>query len=157
MLSIRPAIPNDAPLLKSLIHEFAEFERLDAVITEQDLLRDGFGPQPKFRVLLAEWHAQPAGYALFFDHYSSFHGPTLFLEDLYVRSQFRGKNIGRALLARVAAIARQGNCFAVVFNVLDWNHPAIKFYQTLHTTFWDDWKTLCLEGTALQAVAKEAE
>ncbi len=66
MLSIRPAIPNDAPLLKSLIHEFAEFERLDAAITEQDLLRDGFGPQPKFRVLLAEWDAQPAGYALFF-------------------------------------------------------------------------------------------
>jgi GNAT superfamily N-acetyltransferase len=156
MLSIRSAIASDTPLLKTLIHEFAEFERFDAGITEQDLSRDGFGTQPKFRALLAEWDAQPAGYALFFDYYSSFRGPGIFLEDLYVRPPFRGKSIGRSLLARIAATAWHGNCFGVVFNVLDWNQPAIQFYRTLQVTFWDDWKTLCLEGTALEAMAKEA-
>jgi GNAT superfamily N-acetyltransferase len=157
MLSIRPATANDAALLKTLIHEFAEFERLAATITERDLLRDGFGPQPKFRVLLAEWDGHPAGYALFYDCYSSFRGPGIFLEDLYVRTAFRGKNIGRALLARVAAIARDGDCCGVLFNVLDWNESAIHFYKSLNVTFWDDWKTLCLEGLALESLVKDAE
>jgi GNAT superfamily N-acetyltransferase len=156
MLSIRPAVRDDAPLLKTLIHEFAKFERDHAQITEEDLLRYGFASQPKFRALIAEWDAQPAGHALFFDYYSSFRGPAIFLEDLYVRPQFRGKSVGRALFARVAAIAREGHCFGVVFNVLDWNQPAIDFYKKLNATFWDDWKVLCLEGDALQAIAKEA-
>ena len=92
-----------------LIHEFAEFEHLPVAVTEADLLRDGFGEQPKFRVLIAEWDGQPAGYALFFDYYSTFEGRAgFFLEDIYVRDQFRGKGIGKALLARVAAIARRG-------------------------------------------------
>jgi GNAT superfamily N-acetyltransferase len=157
MLSIRPATANDAALLKTLIHEMADYERDSATITERDLLRDGFGPQPKFRVLLAEWDGQPAGYALFYDCYSSFRGPGIFLEDLYVRAAFRGKNIGRGLLAHVAAVARDGECTGVLFNVMDWNESAIKFYQKLKVTFLDDWKTLCLEGSAMQSIAEEAE
>jgi GNAT superfamily N-acetyltransferase len=157
MLSIRPAVATDALLLKTLIHEFAEFEHDRAFITEDTLLRDCFGARPKFRVLIAEWDSQPAGYALFFDYYSSFRGPGLFLEDIYVRSQFRGKSIGRALFAQVASMARKEDCFGVMFNVLDWNQPAIDFYKKLNATFCDEWKVVCLEGTALQALAKEAE
>jgi GNAT superfamily N-acetyltransferase len=157
MLSIRPAVAHDAALLKTLIHEFAEFERDRASITEEGLLRDGFGPRPRFRVLLAEWDSQPAGYALFFDYYSTFRGPGLFLEDIYVRSQFRGKGIGRVLFARVASMAREDDCFGVMFNVLDWNQPAIDFYKKLDATFCGEWKVVCLEGSALHALAKEAE
>jgi GNAT superfamily N-acetyltransferase len=156
MLSIRPAVAEDVPLLKTLIHEFAAYERLEAFITEEQLLRDGFGPQPKFRILLAQWDQEPAGYALFFDYYSSFRGRGMFLEDLFVRPQFRGKGVGKALLAQVAAAATRENCFGVMFNVLDWNRSAIDFYRALSATFLDDWKTVCLRGDAMRAVAEDA-
>jgi GNAT superfamily N-acetyltransferase len=156
MLSIRPAVRSDVPLLKTLIYEFAAYERLSANITEEILSRDGFGPRPKYHMLLAEWDSQAAGYACYLDYYSSFQGPGLFLEDIYVRDAYRGKGAGRALMAHVAAIAQRDNGFGVVFNVLDWNEPAIKFYKRLNVTFWNDWKTLCLEGAALRAIAKEA-
>jgi GNAT superfamily N-acetyltransferase len=158
MLSIRPAVANDAVLLKTLIHEFAEFEHDRASITEEGLLRDGFGPRPRFRALLAEWDSQPAGYALFFDYYSTFRGGSgLFLEDIYVRTQFRGKNVGRALFAEIASIAAKNDCFGVMFSVLDWNQTAIHFYKKLNASFCDDWKVVCLEGSALQALAKETD
>lgn len=153
MLSIRPAVADDVPLLNVLIHEFAEFYRFPTSITEAALFRDGFGAQPKFRALIAEWDAQPAGYAFFFDYYSSFHGRALFLEDLFIRTQFRDKGIGKALLGHLAAIAQQENCFGILFNVLEWNHPAIGFYKKLGATFWNDWKTVCLEGEAFRALA----
>ncbi len=109
MLSIRPANAGDVPVLNTMIHEFAEFEHLPVVVTEASLLRDGFGERPKFRVLMAEWDGQPAGYAFFFDYYSTFEGRAgIFLEDIYVREQYRGKEIGKALLAQVASIARAG-------------------------------------------------
>jgi GNAT superfamily N-acetyltransferase len=114
MLSIRPALAADVPVLNALIHELAAFERLPVVVTEADLLRDGFCEPPKFRALVAELDGQPAAYALFFDYYSTFEGQSgLFLEDLYVRDQYRGKGIGKALLARVASVARQQNCFSL--------------------------------------------
>ena len=103
MLLLRLATANDVGLINTLIYELAEYERLQAFTTEEQLLRDGFGPQPKFRIIIAEWEGQPAGYALFFDCYSSCRGRGIFLEDLFVRSQFRAKKIGKALLARVAA------------------------------------------------------
>jgi GNAT superfamily N-acetyltransferase len=157
MLIIRPAVATDASSLKTMIHEFAEYEHDRAFITEEWLLRDGFGARPKFRALIAEWLGQSAGYALFFDYYSSFRGPALFLEDIYVRSAFRGKSIGGALFAQVAAAAMKDHCFGIMFNVLNWNQPAIEFYKKLNATFCDEWKVLCLEGSALQALAKEAE
>jgi GNAT superfamily N-acetyltransferase len=154
MLSIRSALARDVPLLKTLIHEFAEFYKFPVSITQEQLSRDGFGSQPKFRVLIAQWAGEAAGYALFFDHYSSFHGRAIFLEDLFIRPQFRGKNVGKALLARVAAIAQEDGPFGVIFNVLEWNRPAITFYEKLGATFWDDWKTVCLQGDALKALAE---
>jgi GNAT superfamily N-acetyltransferase len=108
-------------------------------------------------VLIAESDTQPAGYAFFFEYYSTFHGRHgLFLEDIYVRSQFRGKGIGRALFACVAAIAQQENCFGLRWQVLDWNTSAIDFYQKLGATFLDEWKTLNLEGDPLERLAKSA-
>ena len=154
MLSLRYAQVDDISLLKTMIHEFAAFERLPVVVTEADLLRDGFGERPKFRALIAEWDAQPAGYALFFDYYSTFHGrPGIFLEDLYVRPSFHGNGIGKALFARVAAIAQQEDCFGLRWEVLDWNTSAIEFYRKLGATFLDEWRTLNLEGEALRRLA----
>ena len=157
MLSIRAANRNDVALLKELICELAEYERERerVVITEADLARDGFGPQPKFRALIAEWDGQAAGYALFFGFYSTWEGrPGVFLEDLFVRSQFRGKGIGRALLANVAGIARRENCYGMRWEVLDWNQPAIDFYKRLGATFFDQWKSVLLTGEALERVAE---
>jgi GNAT superfamily N-acetyltransferase len=154
MLSIRPANAADVPTLNTLIHEFAAFERLPIAATEAGLLRDGFSESPKFRVLMAEWDGRPVGYALFFDYYSSFEGRAgLFLEDIYVRDQYRGKGIGKVLLTRVASIARDQNCFGVRWQVLDWNAPAIEFYERLGATFLDDWKTISLDGSGLERVA----
>jgi GNAT superfamily N-acetyltransferase len=116
MLSIRAATVNDVALLKDMIYELAEYERERqfVMISEADLARDGFGQQPKFRALIAEWEGQTAGYALFFGFYSTWEGrPGLFLEDLFVREAFRGKGIGRALLAKVAGIAQRENCYGV--------------------------------------------
>jgi GNAT superfamily N-acetyltransferase len=154
MLSISPARASDVPMLNTLIHEFADFEHLPVAATEASLLRDGFCESPKFEVLWAEWDGQPAGYAFFFDYYSTFEGRAgIFLEDIYVRDQYRGKGIGKALLARIASAAREKKCFGVRWQVLDWNTPAIQFYKSLGATFLDDWKTVSLTGDALQQVA----
>lgn len=153
-LSIRPAVAADAGLLKALIYEFAAFEKLQATISEDALLRDGFGPKPFFHALIAEWETQPAGYALFFDNYSSFQGRSLFLEDIYVRSRYRGNGIAKALFSRLAVIARDQDCVSIMFNVLDWNTNAINLYRSLGAVFLDEWKVLSLEGAALRALAK---
>ena len=155
MLSIRSGTPNDVSLLKAFLEEFAVYERDSTVITEERLRQDGFGARPKFRVLIAEIDGLPAGYALFFDCYSSFRGHGIFLEDLFVRPRFRGKCVGRALLARVARITEDANGFGIMFNVLDWNEGAIKFYRRIGAKFLDDWKTVCLEKKALRELASE--
>jgi GNAT superfamily N-acetyltransferase len=159
MLAIRSATAADAPLLTTLIRELAEFERLshEAGLTEADIARDGFGAAPKFRALLAEWDGRAAGYAVFFEFYSTFQGrPGLFLEDIFVRPEFRKHGIGKALLARVADIARKEHYFCVRWEVLDWNTQAIDFYAKLGALFLDEWKSACLIGDALETVAEEA-
>src|SRR5579864_6165709 len=108
MLSIRFAKLEDAALLSTLIRELADYDKLshEALITEEVVAEDGFGPRPKFRALIAEWNGHVAGYACFFDIYSTFQGRSgLFLDDLFVRPEFRKKGIGKKLLARVAKIA----------------------------------------------------
>ena len=159
MLSIRAATVNDAPLLAAMIRELAEFERElhMLVMTEQDLVRDGFGENPKFRALIAEWGGEPAGYALFFGFYSTWEGrPGLFLEDLFVKPGFRSHGIGKALLARVARITQQENCYGLRWEVLDWNKPAIKFYESLGAKFLDQWRSVLLGDEALQRLAEKA-
>jgi len=158
MLSIRAATVEDVKLLVKLIRELAEYENeLDHVlITEADLARDGFGPQPKFRVLLAYWDQDPAGYALFFDFYSTWRGRQMFLEDLFVRETFRGRKIGKALLAAVARIAEGQGCHALRWEVLNWNRTAVKFYESLGAEFLDDWRLTLLKDEQLRQLAEIA-
>jgi GNAT superfamily N-acetyltransferase len=158
MLSIRPANLEDAGMLRTLIRELAEFERgLDlCVIEEADLVRDGFGENPRFRALIAEWEGDPAGYAVVFNYYSTWKGRGLFLEDLFVREQLRGKGIGKALLAAVARLAVAENCYGVHWEVLDWNEKAIEFYKSLGAEFRDQWRPVCLKDEALRRLAEKA-
>jgi GNAT superfamily N-acetyltransferase len=156
MLLIRPATIEDVPLVMRFSRELAEYEREPnaMVITEKTLAKDGFGAQPKFRALIAEWDGQPTGYALFYDFYSSWRGSGIFLEDLFVREQFRGRGIGKALLSHVARIAQQEGRYAVRWEVLDWNKPAIEFYKSLGARFVNEWKQVLLEAKALNRLAE---
>ena len=159
MLSIRPATVDDAGLLARMIHELAEYEReLDQVtVTEADLVRDGFGREAKFRAVIAEWDRQAAGYAFFFGFYSTWAGrPGLFLEDLFVRPQFRGLGIGKSLLAHIAGLAREEQCFGVRWQVLDWNQAAIDFYKSIGATFLDDWRSVLLTDEPFRRLAEKA-
>ena len=158
MLLIRPATVDDVTLLRTLIRELAEFEhKLEFVtIKESDLARDGFGTNPKFRALIAEWRGEPAGYALFFGYYSTWAGPGLYLEDLFVRLQFRGKGIGMGLLAAVARIALQQAQCAMRWEVLDWNERAIELYKSLGAEFQDQWRSVLLTSDALRRLAEKA-
>ena len=146
-------------MLLELIRGLAEFEKKpEAVVaTEQDLARDLFGPQPKFRALLAEWGAEPAGYASFFPFYSTYRaGPALFLEDLFVVERFRGKGIGMALLGSVARLAVEEGCFGLRWEVLEWNREAIEFYEKLGARFLLERRVAAFEGEALRRVAEES-
>jgi GNAT superfamily N-acetyltransferase len=156
MLSIRPATIKDAALLASMILELAEYERLahEAAVTAESIARDGFGPHPKFRAIIAEVDGKAAGYAVFFGFYSTFQGRAgLFLEDIYVRPPLRRQGIGQALLNHVARIAWEEDYFCMRWEVLDWNKPAIDFYHRLGAVFLDDWKAVMLIGDPLQAAA----
>ncbi len=160
MLRIRNASPNDIPLILQFIRGLAEYERApeQAVARAEDLRRDGWGPQPKFRVVIAEWDNKPAGFALFFYNYSTWQGrPGLFLEDLFVPPEFRGKGIGKALLVHLAQIAVRENCGRFVWNVLDWNQLAIDFYQSLGAKMMGEWRIMRVEGEALGRLANQPQ
>ena len=155
MLLIRAATVSDVPLLLRFFRELAEYERQPgAVVTkEETLIRDGFGSETKFRSLIAEWDGQAIGYALFFGFYSSWKGPGIFLEDLFVREAFRGRGIGRAILSEVARIARQEGSYGIRWEVLGWNESAIRFYKSLGGEFFDEWRQVLLQGDALHRLA----
>lgn len=158
MLTIRPAAAADVPLILEFIRELAEYERdpQAAVATKADLLRDGFGPEPKFRVDIAGWSGEPAGFAFYFWNYSTWQGkPGLYLEDLFVRPRFRGKGIGKALLVHLARVAVKNNCGRLVWQVLDWNTPAIEFYESLGAKTMKEWLTMRVAGEALVRLATE--
>jgi len=156
MLLIRPANIDDCGLLRTMIRELAQFERLLEFVTirEEDLARDGFGENPRFRALIAEWDGQAAGYAIFFGYYSTWAGAALYLEDLFVREKFRSRGIGKALLAAVARIAVEQDCYGMHWEVLDWNQKAIELYQALGAEFPDQWRRVMLSGEALQKLAE---
>jgi GNAT superfamily N-acetyltransferase len=159
MLSIRPATTADIPLILELIRELAAYEREPdkAIATAEDLLRDGFTPgtAPKFRVVIAEWEGQPVGFALFFYNYSTWWGRAgIHLEDLFVRPESRGKGIGKALLVHLAKIAVSENCRRLEWQVLDWNKPAIDFYESLGAKHMKEWFNMRVSDDALQALAK---
>ena len=159
MLKIREANPEDVPLILSFIRELAEYEREpDAVrATEDDLIRDGFSASPKFRVIIAEWDGKPAGMAFFFQNYSTWQGKQgLFLEDLFVRPEFRGKRIGKALMVHLAQVAVAEHCYGMRWEVLDWNTTAIEVYQKLGARFRAHWRVMQITGDELKRLS-EAE
>jgi GNAT superfamily N-acetyltransferase len=160
MLSIRHATAADAALILNFIRRLAEYEREpDSVVaTEADLVRDGFGPDPKYRCVIAEWDNTPAGFAFFFYNYSTWRGqPGLYLEDLFVMPEMRGKGIGKALLKHLAEIAVRENCYGIRWMVLEWNDPALKFYESLGAEILGEWETMLLRGAALEELAGLAE
>lgn len=160
MLSIRPATVADVPMILEFIRGLAEYEREPKAVlaTEADLRHDGFGPNPKFRCVIAEWNKQPAGFAFFFYNYSTWRGrPGLYLEDLFVIPEMRAKGIGKALLRRLAQIAVAENCYGVVWQVLKWNEPAIKFYESLGASTMDAWETMRIMGPALSRLAQSED
>ena len=159
-INIRAATQADVGQILSFIRGLAKYERApDAVsATEEGLLRDGFGPNPFYFCLIAEHDATPAGFALYFYNYSTWMGrPGLYLEDLYVEPEFRGKGIGKTLLQEVAAIALENNCGRLQWEVLDWNTPAIDFYLAMGAEFLDEWRNVRLSGDAIRKLAEGAQ
>jgi GNAT superfamily N-acetyltransferase len=157
MLKLRKANREDVSLILSFIQELAEYERAPNPVacTPADLRRDGFGSDPKFRVIIAEWNGEPAGMAFFFYHYSTWQGrPGIYIEDLFVRPKYRGKGIGKALMAHLAKIAIDEQCYGVRWEVLDWNKPAIEVYQHLGSKFREGWRTMQITGQELRELAE---
>lgn len=160
MLNIRQATIADVPLILRFIRDLAEYEKepQSAVATAEDLKRDGFSGNPLFRVLIAEWSGEPAGFALYFFHYSTWRGkPTLFLEDLFVQPRFRKRGIGKALLVYLAKIAMNENCGRFEWQVLDWNAPSIEFYKSLGAVVMEEWLTMRVADEALVRLAALAD
>lgn len=155
-LVIRAANAQDVPLILQLIRELAMYERApeSAVATEADLLRDGFGANPLFHCLIAEHNGKPVGFALFFFNYSTWHGrPGIHLEDLFVREASRGAGVGKALLKAIAKEAARNGCTRLSWHVLDWNQPAIDFYQRMGAKVLSDWRICRVSGDALAELA----
>ena len=154
-ITLRFATADDVGLLLQLIRELAAYEKApDAVVaTEDDLRRHGFGPLRHFEALLAFVDGEPAGFALFYPDFSTWHGrPGLFLEDLYVREWARGRGVGQRLMARLAAIAIERDWPTLHFNVLDWN-PARGFYRRLGIEPQNEWLPYSAIGEALRRLA----
>ena len=163
-LNLRPATPADVPQILAFVRDLAEYEREpDAVhATEADLLRDGFGPEKRFDCLIAELSESdttiPAGFALYFHNYSTWRGHAgIHIEDLFVRAEHRGKGIGKALLTRVAAIAVAEGCSRLQWDVLEWNTPAVGFYQQMGAQMLMDWRTMRVTGEALPSLAAQSK
>jgi GNAT superfamily N-acetyltransferase len=157
LLRIREASIEDVPLILSFIQELAEYEREPGAVraTEDDLIRDGFSANPKFRVIIAESDGKPAGMAFFFHHYSTWQGRQgLFLEDFFVRPQFRRKGIGKALTVHLAKIAIAENCYGMRWEVLDWNTTAIDVYQRLGAHFREHWRVMQITGEDLKRLSE---
>jgi GNAT superfamily N-acetyltransferase len=153
---VRSASTEDVPLILSFINELAEYERLshEVVATEEMLREHLFGERPAAEVLIAEHGGEAAGFALFFHTFSTFLGkPGIYLEDLYVRPEFRRAGIGRALLVHLANVARERGCGRLEWSVLDWNEAAIGFYRGIGASPVSGWTVYRVTGEALEGLA----
>ena len=155
-IRIAEAVAADVPLILELIRGLADYEKLSDQVTatEEKLRATLFGPRPGADVLLAYVGEVCAGFALFFPNYSTFLAkPGIFLEDLYVKPEWRGKGIGKALLVRVAAIARDRGCGRFEWEVLDWNERSIGFYKSLGAVAMVEWTKYRVTGEALERLS----
>ena len=156
-LHIRPARRSDSELILAFISALGEYERLahEVVATPGQLEATLFCDHPFAEVVIADWQSQPAGFALFFTNYSTFLAlPGIYLEDLFVHPEFRGKGIGKALLAHLAELVVARGWGRLEWSVLDWNQPAIDFYLGLGARAMDDWTQFRLAGEALETLAR---
>jgi GNAT superfamily N-acetyltransferase len=154
---IERATERDVPLILDLITRLAEYERMSdqVVATEAGLRETLFGAHPSAEVILAWEGEEPAGFALFFHNYSTFLGkPGLYLEDLFVVPEFRGRGYGKALLVHLATMAVERNCGRFEWSVLDWNEPAIGFYKKLGAKPMDEWTIFRVTGETLERLAR---
>ena len=159
MLEIRPATIDDAGLLMRFVRELAIYEKAEheVLATEDDLRRDLFGPESRVEALICEWQGEPIGHAIFFMNYSTWLGKYgIFLEELYITPEQRGNGAGKALLRHVAGIAVARDCGRFEWNVLDWNEPAIRFYESLGARAQSEWVGYRLTGDALADLASGA-
>jgi GNAT superfamily N-acetyltransferase len=158
-LRIRPATPDDVPQIHASIIDLAEFERVRGRVTATpEMLAEGlFGERPSAEVLIAELAGAPAGFALFYGTFSTWEGrPGIWLEDLFVPERHRRAGVGGALLARLAAIAVERGCARLEWHALDWNEPALRFYERLGATRLSPWELHRLDGESLRRVAAGA-
>ena len=155
-VQLRSAQLTDVPDILALIRELAEYEKLahEAVADEATLAAQLFGDTPAAEVVIAEVDGQPAGFALFFHNFSTFLGKRgLYLEDLYVKPEYRGLGLGRRLMVHLAGVAVARDCGRFEWSVLDWNAPAIAFYRELGALPMDEWTVQRVTGDALRALA----
>jgi GNAT superfamily N-acetyltransferase len=154
---VRAASEADVPLILSFIKELAEYERLshEVVATEEALQKWLFGERPVAEVAIGDDEDEPAGFALFFHNFSTFLGrPGIYLEDLYVRPEFRGRGVGRVLLTHLAKLAKERGCGRLEWSVLNWNGPAIGFYESLGASQVDGWTVYRVTGEALEELTR---
>lgn len=159
MIALRAATRDDVDTILGLVRDLAVYEREpDAVIaTREDLVRDGFGERPAFHVVLAEEEGATVGFALYCYSYSTWLGRRcLYLEDLFVKPEARGKGAGLMLMKHLAGVAVAEGCRRFLWQVLDWNEPSIRFYESLGANIAREWLTARLEGDALVAFAAKA-
>ncbi len=157
MLTLRQATSADTPTILHFIQQLADYERLshEVTATEADLQRTLFGDDPSAKVILAEWDGTPAGFALYFRNYSTFLAkPGVYLEDLFVLPELRGKGIGKKLLQYLAHLAVERGYGRFEWSVLDWNTPAIEFYRSIGAEPMDEWTVQRLTGEALKKLAE---
>jgi GNAT superfamily N-acetyltransferase len=157
---IRPAHVEDVPIILELIRDLATYERAphEVTATEEQLVDVLFGKRPAAEVLLAFEKESPVGFAVYFYNFSTWLGRAgLYLEDLFVKPEKRGKGYGRALLVELAKIARDRGCGRMEWAVLDWNEPAIKFYRTLGAKPMDEWTVFRLTGEEIAKLANAAD
>ncbi len=157
-LSIRGATEADAGLIVRFIEALAEYEKLlhEAKATEADVLRDLFAPEPRVFCDIAEWEGEPVGFALWFYTYSTFQGRHgIWLEDLFVNPEARGRGIGKALLAHLARRCRREGLGRLEWWVLDWNEPSIEFYKSQGGVMQDEWTRVRVDGEALLTLGEQ--
>ena len=155
---IQPAKAGEAGLILEMIRELAVYEKLlhEVTATREDIRRTLFTPERRAEPLLAEVDGKPAGFAIFFHNYSTFLGKNgLYLEDVYVRPEFRHRGVGKAILKHLAGIARDRDCGRFEWAVLDWNEPAIEFYRSLSAEPQNDWTVYRLDRDGIERLAQD--